>query len=239
MTEDSDNVDDLAAIYDEHAKQFDETDFWRQVRRTEGGEPVGDDQIALIVDEMLDALTLQPHDQLLDICCGNGALSVEFFDRCAGGLGVDYSETMIGVARKHFARDTVRYEQGEAVAFLETHPETAPFTKGLIYGSFNFFAPAQAEEMLAAIRSRFTGIERLVIGNIADRAHLDDFFGDRYMPGVEDQPESPIGVWWARDDFAALGERTGWTIEFRRMPESFYASHYRFDAVLTPSPIPS
>ena len=235
MAENRDNVDALAAIYDEHAKQCDETDFWGQVRRTQAGEPVGDDQIDLIVEEMIDAMALGPTDRLLDVCCGNGALSDRFFDRCAGGLGVDYSETLIEVATAHIARPGVSYVQGEAVSFLETIPETSGYTKALVYGSFNFFPTDAAEQMLAAIRQRFTEVERLVIGNVADLAHVHDFFGDRYTEGVELRPDSPIGIWWSRGDFVAMAERAGWNVDFRRMPDTFYASHYRFDAVLTPS----
>ena len=112
-------MDELAAIYDEHAKTCDETDFWGQVRRTVNGEPVSDHQIDLIVEEMSAALELNSKDTLLDICCGNGALSTRFFDQCAGGLGVDYSKTLIDIARKHFATLDVTYVEGEAVAYLK------------------------------------------------------------------------------------------------------------------------
>lgn len=228
-------MDELAAIYDEHAKHCDETDFWGQVRRTENGQPVTEDQIELIVHQMIEALSLGPDDVLLDICCGNGALSDRFFDRCSGGVGVDYSETLVEIARKYFSRPSVTYEEGEAVEFLSGAEAPERFTKALVYGSFNYFPRAAAEQMLTALRKRFTGVDRLVIGNVADAAHLEAFFGDRYEPGIEERPDSAIGIWWSRPAFMALAQRAGWSAEFRRMPEAFYARHYRFDAVLRPT----
>jgi len=39
---------------------------------------------------------------------------------------------------------------------------------------------------------------------------------------------------WSTGDFAAMAEAAGWNIDIVQMPEPFTASHYRFDAVLTP-----
>jgi len=70
---------------------------------------------------------------------------------------------------------------------------------------------------------------------VADVAFARDFFGDKYEAGIEDRPDSDIGVWWSHEAFAAMAARTGWNVEFGRMPDTFYASHYRFDAVLRPA----
>ena len=123
------------------------------MRRTVNGEPVSDHQIDLIVDEMSAALALSSADTLLDICCGNGALSTRFFDQCAGGLGVDYSQTLIDVANKHFATPDVTYVEGEAVAYLKAAEQPERYTKALLYGSFNFFPAAPAEELLGVVDS--------------------------------------------------------------------------------------
>lgn len=77
-------------------------DFWVQVKRTVKGQPVSQDQIDMIVSAMTAALDLSPDDILLDLGCGNGALTTYFFHRCRGGLGVDFSEFLISVARRNF-----------------------------------------------------------------------------------------------------------------------------------------
>ncbi len=226
----------LEGAYEDHARTCDEQDFWRQVKRTIGGKPVPDEQIDLIVETMIANLDLGPSDVLLDICCGNGALSGRFFERCAGGVGVDYSETLVGVARKYFSTGpAVSYETGEAVAFLRDAPAPDRFTKAIVYGSICYFARESAESLLTQLRRRFTNISCFVIGNIADLDRIDDFFGGRPREdGIEDRPDSAIGVWWSPKDFADMAARAGWKAETRLMPEPYYAKHYRFDAVLRP-----
>ena len=88
--------------YDENARTRAADDFWGQVKRTVHGVPVSDEQIKMIVDTIRSALDLKPDDTLLDIACGNGALSHLLFDSCSGCLGVDLSEHLISVAKANF-----------------------------------------------------------------------------------------------------------------------------------------
>jgi ubiquinone/menaquinone biosynthesis C-methylase UbiE len=93
-------------FYKEYPKTCDPNDFWGQVKRTVNGKPVSQDQIEMIVQVACNTLNLSKNDRLLDLCCGNGALTRYLFDACSGGLGVDFSEYLIGVARKHFIKSS-------------------------------------------------------------------------------------------------------------------------------------
>lgn len=73
------------AFYKEHPKTCARDDFWSQVKRTVNGKPVSQDQIEMIVDAVISGLSLGMDDRLLDLCCGNGALTRYFFARCSGG----------------------------------------------------------------------------------------------------------------------------------------------------------
>mgnify|MGYP003351999754 CR=1 FL=1 len=54
-------------LYDEHAKSCAPDDFWGQVKRTVGGQPVTPCQIDMIVGSVRKGLTLLPQDTLLDL----------------------------------------------------------------------------------------------------------------------------------------------------------------------------
>ncbi len=96
-------------IHKEYPKTCQPHDFWSQVKRTVNGVPVGEDQVALIERAITSGLQLKQNDYLLDLCCGNGALSTRIFQRCLGGLGVDFSEYLIDVAKNNFANQQQQY----------------------------------------------------------------------------------------------------------------------------------
>lgn len=220
--------------YEEHARNCAADDLWGQVRRTVNGKPLPKAQIDMIVEQVASLLALGPEDQLLDLCCGNGALSARWFERCAGGLGVDASSFLIDVARQRFSDPgRVQFVEHEALSFVLTFEPVEHITKALCYGSLQYFSPARATRLLAALNARFPELERVVIGNLPDLEHVHAYFGDD-MPtsDVLASPSSTLGVWYSRDDFCALARAAGWHCTIHGMPRAFHAAHYRFDVNL-------
>src|SRR6202163_1363690 len=128
------------ANYDAHARSVAADAYWKQVRRTVGGEPIAEAQIALIVNAVVAGLSLAPTDVVLDLACGNGALSSYLFDKCAGLVGVDISPYLIEIAQKGFARPPgYHFHAEDAVSYLARNHNPSIFTKALIYGAFQYF----------------------------------------------------------------------------------------------------
>ncbi|AMO35709.1 class I SAM-dependent methyltransferase [Thauera humireducens] len=222
--------------YDAHARTCDPNDLWGQVKRTVQGTPLPEEQIQLILSNTSAALALSESDVLLDLCCGNGALSTHWFAACADGVGVDASPYLIEVARSRFAPDRPeRFLLSEVLDYLQSADLRSDFTKAVCYGSLQYLSPERAGAVLALLRTKCPRISRIVIGNIPDRDRATEFFG-RDMPGTPelDTPRSAIGVWHTQQGFIALAQRSGWHCQTRLMPADFYAAHYRFDAILTP-----
>lgn len=222
--------------YDSHARRCDRNDIWTQVKRTVNGRPLPQEQISLIIETVAEMLELSPSDVLLDICCGNGALTHHWFARCAGGVGIDASPYLIEVANERFASGTTdRYIATEALSHIRASTGRSDFTKAVCYGSLQYFSRERAGELLAAINGRYPRLERLVVGNIPDLDRAAHFFSE----GIPDastlaSPRSQIGVWYSEAEFGDLAWNAGWHCRVRRMPECFHAAHYRFDAILTP-----
>ena len=213
------------------------------MRRTVNGKPVSDEQIGLIVDAIRAGLALRAGDRLLDLACGNGALSRYFFDDCAALLGVDFSPYLIEVARRHFARPPrFEFRLGDAAGYVCAEPEPERFDAVLCYGSFPFFSAADGATVLRELNRRFVNVRRVYIGNLPDRdrAHLFYTPGTAYAAELDD-PAAAIGQWRSASDWTALAQATGWRARLHRMPERFYAAHYRFDVILdraSPTPNP-
>lgn len=222
--------------YKEHPRRCAADDYWGQVRRTVNGRPVSQEQIGMIVAAIRAGLKLRENDVLLDLCCGNGALSVQIFEHCQGGVGVDFSEALIQVANDNFKRPDDDYLLvDDVVDFVTEEPEPNRFTKAMCYGSLQYLSAESTRVLLSRLRERFDNVTRVFIGNMPDRTKLDDFFYDHaYQPGVEDDNTSAIGLWWSPEDFADMARKVGWGASFSRMPEAYYAAAYRFDITLTP-----
>lgn len=224
--------------YHDHPQNCDPKDYWSQVKRTVDGKPVDEGQIQMIVSAVSDNLALTKRDRLLDLCCGNGALSNLVFANCGGGVGVDISEYLIEIAQRDFQYlPERRYELCSVNDYLRQEPNPEQFTKALCYGAFMFLDEKMSRDFLLQLLHRFPQVKRLFLGNLPDKARMKAFFRPgNYLPGMEDDPTSPIGIWRTEQEFTALAEECGWEARISRMPDTFYAAKYRYDAVLTPMP---
>lgn len=218
--------------YDTHARSRPREDVWGQVRRTVRGKPVEPAQIDLIVQAMADTLALRPDDVLLDLASGNGALTSRMHPRCAGSTGVDISPYLVSVAQERFARPDHDFAVSDVAAYAAAEPHPGRFTKALCYGSLSYFSDEAVADLLRSLRGRFTGLTRLVVGNLPDPAHATAFYGRGNVPDLR-EPRSDIGVWRSPADLAHLAG-PGWRVSTSTMPEAFYAASYRFDALLEP-----
>jgi len=221
--------------HNEHAKSRAPDDFWGQIRRTVQGEPVSDEQIKMIVDAIQAALRLRPDDKLLDLACGNGALSRLLFDSITEYQGVDFSEHLISVAKKNFERlPRYRFVTLGAAEYVhqEAHPEN--FTKVLCYGSFSYFPPADAAEVLRTLFDKFTNVQSVFIGNLPDKDRATAFYKEKQVSAEEmADHESQIGIWRTQNEFTQLAGDAGWKTKFSVMPAEYYAGYYRYDVLLS------
>ncbi|KTD33987.1 class I SAM-dependent methyltransferase [Legionella israelensis] len=224
-------------FYKEYPKTCKPDDFWGQVKRTVNGKPISEEQIKMIVQAVTTGLKLQTEDILLDLCCGNGALSFLLFESCKGGTGVDFSEYLISIARNNFVKSShhncISYILQDVVDFCQNPIMPQKYTKALCYGSFAYLEYNKAEKMLLYLKNNFPNLKRVFIGNCPDKEKMDSFFSDKtYVPGIESVPDSPIGIWRTQKEFVSLAESCGWQIIIKKMPSNYYASHYRYDVLL-------
>jgi SAM-dependent methyltransferase len=224
---------DKFSFYKEYPKTCDSEDFWGQVKRTVNGVPVSQDQIDLIVSSVTSGLDLNKEDILLDLCCGNGALSNLLFNYCNKGIGVDFSEYLISIANKHFKSANCDYFLDDVIDFCRTLASAKKITKAVCYGSFSYLEKSRAEELLFLLGVNFKNLTHVYIGNCPDKSKLESFFSpETYVSGIEDDPDSPIGIWRSKEDFISLARKCGWNILIKNMPDTYYAASYRFDVVL-------
>jgi cyclopropane fatty-acyl-phospholipid synthase-like methyltransferase len=229
----------IQSLYEAHARACNPKDFQKHVMRTTHGSPVGQDQIDMIIEGVSRGLDLARHDVLLDLCCGNGAITDLIFARCAGGLGVDFTPYLIEVAKANFEKPPTRlYQLADVLEYLETANDTERFTKATCYGAFACLSEAKASRTLRTLRRHFPNLGRVFIGNLPDLDRAGIFWRQHY--GSEPWPyeelkrhDTAFGIWRSEQEVTKLTAHCGWRAEFTRMPAEFYGSYYRFDAILT------
>lgn len=225
----------LKFSYDEHSKTCDPKDFLRQVCRTVNGMPVSEEQIAMIIAAIKTGLKLKNDDVLLDLACGNGSLSQHLFDSCGKYLGVDLSDNLISIAKINFEISSLyEFKVSDALNYIiyEQHPER--YTKVLCYSSFQYFSDTEIEEIFSSLFVKYKNVSSIFIGNIPDKQRADCFYKEKMPSNSELQnTQTAIGAWRSKNDVAQIIKRTGWQIEFQTMPNEFYASYYRYDALLS------
>jgi SAM-dependent methyltransferase len=222
------------ANYDAHARSVAPDAYWQQVRRTVDGRPVDEAQILLIVNAIVTGLSLTESDTVLDLACGNGALSSCLFDKCAELVGVDISPYLIEVAENAFSRrPNYRFCADDIVSYLTRKRDSVTFTKVLIYAGFQYFSRDDTSTILRALEGRFPEVSKVFIGNIPDRRRARRFFGELIPSEAElGDHEARIGVWYLPEEIEALARSTGWHASCSYMPGDFYLSNHRFDVTL-------
>tara|TARA_A100001388_G_scaffold276779_1_gene265547 strand:+ start:88 stop:780 length:693 start_codon:yes stop_codon:yes gene_type:complete len=216
------------------AKTKDKEDFWGQIRRTVNGKNVSEEQIALLVKSIITNLNLNKKDNVIDLACGNGALSSKVGNFCNKIYGVDNSEYMISVAKEYFESNNILFELSEIITFLKKFPYKTSINKVLCYGSFSFFNENLSNNILRIISEIYPSVKTIFIGNLPDISKHEKFFS-KYKPLDLDLKDNNtvIGIWRSKNEFKDLCLSNGWQVSFKNMPKGFYSADYRFDAILS------
>lgn len=226
--------------YEITARAFDPNDFQSQVLRTPKGRPVQQAQVDMIIATVVKRLNITSEDIVLDLCCGNGAITDPILAQCQGGVGVDRSDYLIGIAKINFERKADKlYYLSDAVAYLKMTQDTARITKVMCYGAFQYLDEVKAAESLLVIRNRFPNVVRVFIGNLPDLARAEIFYREHFQTlpwALHDlkRNDTHFGIWRTKDEFTQLAAACGWPVEISRMPSNYYGASFRYDATLSP-----
>lgn len=217
----------------------------KQVGKTQMGVPVGEEQIALILTAITEALDLQASDHLVDLGCGNGLVSERIGPRVASVLGVDASPQLIADACRFRATEHLQFQLGDLAdpALLADWPgerAPGPVWKWYSYEVIQHLAPEELKGFLERLAERLSdgGVSmRLFLGSIPDRDRLRAFYDtpERWAyyqrnlaAGVEQ-----IGTWWGQEELRSLAEAAGFACSLEAQDPALYTAHYRFHALLT------
>jgi ubiquinone/menaquinone biosynthesis C-methylase UbiE len=204
-----------------------------QVGRTIGKIPIDQQQWQLTLKEVEKTLDLRPDDTLLDLCAGNGLLSIPLSLKCRSVTAVDISKTMLERI------DTALYPNinimiGDA---RKIQLPTEAFSKGLIYFALQFFSERETIGIFEKIFQSLVQGGTFLVGDILDIDrlfvyHNKPVWKKAYFDSVKNNAPA-VGTWFKAEVLAEMAKYVGFSYaEIIGQRPDLINSHYRFDLLL-------
>jgi 2-polyprenyl-3-methyl-5-hydroxy-6-metoxy-1,4-benzoquinol methylase len=230
-------MSDWYVYWNENPKQYGETEFLKQVGKTVGGIPISDALVARITAEIVERLSLSEQDRVLDLCCGNGVISSRVSHQCAQLVCVDFSETLINVARKHHSGKNVEYFCGSVLDpafYLDVSPRG--ISKIYMYEALQHLRLEDLSLLLRLAKTILPPGGLLFLGSIPDVAKLWNFYNTAERSAEyfrrSAQGTEAIGTWWDQEQLCEICESQGFLAEILSQSSVLHTAHYRFDALI-------
>lgn len=199
---------------------------------------MSDRQILLLVEETRAALDLNASDRLLDLCCGNGQVTVLLAANCASSFAVDTSEYLIDVARRYRAMPALQY-----IHCSVTELTIAQFggwrpSKICMLAALQHFTVMSLTQLIDALGAITDHLVPLYFADVPDVDHLYDFYNTPERRADYEQRKAAgteaIGTWWNTRHLVDLFASQGYSAEIRDQDRRRFGAHYRFDLLARP-----
>jgi len=210
------------------------TEYQKQVQNTVNGQPMPDWQFQLVVSGICHHLDLEKDDQVLDLCCGNGLITIELAKKCKEVVGVDFSQPLLEVANRGHRPVNVTYLHMNILDLDKMAPMAlGPFDKILMYGGLQYLKRRDLIPVLRNILRLSSEGRVILLGSIPDGKRKRKFYNTakrrldylvRKISGRE-----AIGTWWDKEFIRRACRRLGLQCEFYEQSVDLPRSHYRFD----------
>ncbi|MEL6676849.1 MAG: class I SAM-dependent methyltransferase [Bacteroidota bacterium] len=206
-----------------------------QVARTIQGKAADAETLARISTYISQQLDLQAQDRLLDVCCGNGALTQVLAQQVDETVGVDFSVPHLEVARQQFGGEQLSYLRGDARQLSTL--SLAPFDKICLYFSFQYFDTYRDGAQVVQEMARLLKPSgRILIGDVPDWDRLSVFYPktyDRFRYHLARwRGRDQMGRFWKKSQLMRMADEAGLSCQPVLQPDFLPYAHYRVDYVL-------
>jgi cyclopropane fatty-acyl-phospholipid synthase-like methyltransferase len=235
MTETIENKRDWYTHWNTVNSRAGPREFLSQVERTVGGRPIDEKQIRLAVEAARVALCLTATDCLLDLCCGNGLLTIRLAAVCQSSYAVDFSEYLIEIARRHHTAPTLKYIHCPVTGLgLMQFGGRRP-NKICMITALQYFTKATLKRLLGGLSNLADAPATLYFSDVPDVDRLYEFYDTAERRADFERRRAAgneaVGTWWSRQDLAELLAGEDYLAEFRDQDSRRFGAHYRFDLV--------
>ena len=217
-------------------------DLFFEVGKTIAGEPISEAAFALSLQLVVSELGLTKGDCLLELCCGNGLMTLPLASVVAEVCAVDFAAGLIARAREFRGAPNIAYHCDDAVKFLSRLSCTESYkpTKILLGEALGYFTPVSLREMLRAAQQLPGGAVPFLASGVPCDDLKWNFYNtpERVLRYEENQLQpgnanDGIGRWWGKEELLILGRELG--LEVTLHEQSPELSTFRIDALFSPT----
>lgn len=229
---------DWAKYWANYPKKVGEDEYQKQVDNTINGEPYSEEEYQEMVSGICERLDLQKDDVLLELCCGNGLLTVELAKKCKQVIGVDFSEPLLEVANRVHRPENVSYQRLDLLELDQLLiAKSKFFNKSLLHSGLQFFQKKSFKFILETMINLLSNPKIILLSSVPDKSKKWMLFNtpQRKMKYIYYQisNQDRIGTWWDKQFIKKVCQELNLNCEF--YPESVDqpASYYRFDVKIS------
>ena len=219
-------------------------DYWRnkniknldpqsQVARTRNKKPINDLLWQETVSKIIEKLELKKNDIVLDLCCGNGLLATEIYQKVKKVYCIDINKRLLDVLKKKKI-DNIKISHKD---IAKVNFEKKKFSKVIWYSGIQYFS--QKDIISLAFKIFKFSKEKCIfyIGDIPDEEKLWKYFNNKsrkknYFESIANN-KPIIGTWlkkkWLKNLFLSAGFKR---VIIVKQDKKFIYSDFRFDLLI-------
>ncbi len=167
-------------------------EWWRKLFnalyvKTDGDVVENNENTRREVDFIVAAAAIQPHSQILDLCCGQGRHCLELARRGFKNVtGVDRSRYLIRLAKKRAQNEGLQVVFKEGDARNPRLPESSFDCVAIMGNSFGYFSNKQDDEKVLTTVGKLLRPSGQLVLDITDGAYMADHFDRRSWEWIDE-----------------------------------------------------
>lgn len=215
---------------------FTQAEALRQVGKTVLGEPVGVEQIEILVENIVTKLELSFADRVIDCGCGNGLVTSRVGIKVQNILGIDFSQSLLDVAQANYSVENIRYVKDDLTDLASSSIQSNYYNKAFSCEVLQHLEFDSAYLFLNKLTRLLKPGFKIFICGVPDRSKLHKFYNtpERWKLYCRNAQRNldQIGYWWGKEELIRLATLTNLKATFFSQPNVLYTAHYRFDILL-------
>jgi D-alanine-D-alanine ligase len=167
-------------------------EWWRKLFnalyiKTDGDVVENNDNTRKEVDFIVSSSAIQPHSQILDLCCGQGRHCLELARRGFKNInGVDRSRYLIRLAKKRAQNENLQVVFKEGDARNPRLPENSFDCVAIMGNSFGYFSNKKDDEKVLTMVGKLLRQTGQIVLDITDGAHMAEHFDKRSWEWIDE-----------------------------------------------------